>query len=230
MRGLALFYPIMKHERGLYWGSDWKPRSWRAAVAEMSPSIAAAAPWKLYDRHYNLISDKCISVNGHHVSAGLCYNVIGSIAVRAVDETGQCRNISVSAEGCSASIDDTNIDAMYRVAGISVRKYPNRVRIAVPNCANINLVMWVICQNGTFFGLNESESFTVQMIKFVITRGFNLQERSHGIIGECGQAYYQCLWCQTWRLCTWGFGITADSIENIYCPFGKEVILCICKP
>ena len=143
-------------------------------------------------QHFNLISDKCISVNGH-VLAGPCYNVIGSIAVRAVDETGQCRNISVSAEGCSASIDDTNIDAMYRVAGISVRKYPNRVRIAVPNCANINLVMWVICQNGTFFGLNESESFTVQMIKFVITRGFNLQERSHGIIGECGQAYYQCL-------------------------------------
>jgi len=142
-------------------------------------------------RHFNLISDECISVNGHYASAGPLFNVIGSIAVRAVDQTGQCRNISVNAEGCSASVDDTNIDAMYRVAGISVRRYPNRVRIAVPNCANIDLVMWVICQNGTFFGLNESESFTVQMIKFVITRGFNLQERSHGIIGECGQAYYQ---------------------------------------
>ena len=139
------------------------------------------------DRHYNLISDKCISVNGHHVSAGLCYNVIGSIAVRAVDETGQCRNIYVSTEGCSASIDDTNIDAMYRDAGISVQRYHDLVRIAVPNCANVDLVMWVICKNGTLSCVNDSESFTVQMIKFVITRGFNLNERSHGIIGECDQ-------------------------------------------
>jgi len=120
--------------------------------------------------HFNLISDKCISVNGHHVSAGPCYNVIGSIAVRAVDETGQCRNIYVSAEGCSASVNDTNIDAMYRDAGISVQRYHDLVRIAVPNCANVDLVMWVICQNGTFSCFKDSESFTVQMIKFVIKR------------------------------------------------------------
>ena len=144
-------------------------------------------------QYFNLISDDCVSVNGHHVSAGVLFNVIGSITVRAVDMTGQCRNISVSAKGCSASVDDININTIYRARGISVRRYPNRVRIAVPNCANVDLVMWVICQNETFFGSNDAESFTVQAIKFVITRGFNLQERSHGIIGEYDQAGYNII-------------------------------------
>ena len=36
-------------------------------------------------------------------------------------------------------------------AGITVRSFRNRVRIVVPNCANIDLVMWVSCLNTTFW-------------------------------------------------------------------------------
>ncbi len=37
------------------------------------------------------------------------------------------------------------------VAGITVRRFRNRVRIVVPNCTNIDLVMWVSCLNTTFW-------------------------------------------------------------------------------
>jgi len=41
--------------------------------------------------------------------------------------------------------------------------------------------MWVFCQNGTF------GTFRPPMIRFVIARGFNLNESSHGIMGEFKQ-------------------------------------------
>ncbi len=37
------------------------------------------------------------------------------------------------------------------VAGITVQRFRNRVRIVVPNCADIDLVMWVSCLNSTFW-------------------------------------------------------------------------------
>ncbi len=40
---------------------------------------------------------------------------------------------------------------IFMVAGITVRRFRNRVRIVVPNCADIDLVMWVSCLNSTFW-------------------------------------------------------------------------------
>jgi len=68
------------------------------------------------------------------------------------------------------------------MAGISVRKYTNRIRIAVPNCEDHDLIMWVFCLNDTF-SYNDTLTFHSPMIRFVIARGFNLQETSHGILG-----------------------------------------------
>lgn len=66
-------------------------------------------------------------------------------------------------------------------------RYPgSRVRVAVPNCAHISLVMWIICENSTLqsYDINDNPvTAMVLMMKFVITRGLNLQERSHGLIG-----------------------------------------------
>ena len=133
---------------------------------------------------FNLVSDMCVSVNAHYMRArsDVDINIIDTIGVRAVDNDDQCRNIQVDLDGCRASVDGVEITMPYRMAGISVRKYTNRVRIAVPNCDEHDLVMWVFCQTGTF-SYNDTSTIQSPMIRFVIARGFNLQETSHGILG-----------------------------------------------
>ena len=135
------------------------------------------------NQNFNLVSDVCVSVNAHYMRArsDVDINIIDTIGVRAVDNDDQCRNIQVDLDGCRASVDGVEITMPYRMAGISVRKYTNRVRIAVPNCGDHDLVMWVFCLTNTFTSGNLT--FQAPMIRFVIARGLNLQETSHGIIG-----------------------------------------------
>ena len=135
------------------------------------------------DANFNLVSDVCVSVNAHYerVRSDVDINVIDSIGVRAVDNASQCHNIMADLNGCRAFVDGVEITTSYRMGGISVRKYPTRVRIAVPNCEDHDLVMWVFCQTGTFE--NGNMTFDAPMIRYVIARGFNLAETSHGILG-----------------------------------------------
>ena len=135
------------------------------------------------DAYFNLVSDVCVSVNAHYarVRSDLYINVIDRIGIRAVDNASQCHNIMADLNGCRVFVDDVEISTSYRMKGISVRKYPTPVRIAVPNCEDDDLVMWVFCQTGTFVGGNMT--FDAPMIRFVIARGFNLAETSHGLLG-----------------------------------------------
>ena len=109
-------------------------------------------------------------------------NIISSVGVRAKgDGDNSCHNIRVDLDGCSATIDSpggissslSNLES-FQQDGISVRKYPRRVRIAAPNCENVMLVTWVICENQN----------NQDMIKFVIARGVNLRASSHGLLGR----------------------------------------------
>ena len=141
-------------------------------------------------RYFNLVTDSCISVNAHYEQpvVELGYNVIDEIAVKAVGNDGVCRNISVTVDQCTATVDDIQLNSSYSSAGISVRLYRNRVRIAVPNCQNLDLVMWVFCEEGKFIGdpnLGEPDvTINAAMIRFVIARGFNnIRETAHGILG-----------------------------------------------
>ena len=135
------------------------------------------------DANFNLVSDVCVSVNAHYarVRSDVDINVIDRIGVRAVNNASQCHNITADLNGCRAFVDGVEITTSYRMGGISVRKYPTRVRIAVPNCEDHDLVMWVFCQTGTFE--NGNMTFDAPMIRYVIARGLNLAETSHGILG-----------------------------------------------
>ena len=57
----------------------------------------------------------------------------------------------------------------------------------VPNCQDIDLVMWVFCLNNTFWSRTSTEenevTFDAEMLRFVIARGLNLNEHAHGILG-----------------------------------------------
>jgi len=128
---------------------------------------------------FNLVSDRCTSVNALYIpmnnpEAG---NIIGAIGITAIDQDGVCHRIEARLENsCSAIVDGDPLPVRgsYVKAGIRVYRRTNRVRIAIPNCGNVDLVLWFICQN------MEGQ----MMSKFVIARGVNLQPSSHGLVGK----------------------------------------------
>ena len=152
------------------------------------------------DAFFNLVSDGCVSVNAHYNRVlpddpMEDINIIDGIYVRASDDAEVCRNIEVSLDEstgrCRALVDDASINSMYQRQGISVRVYSNRVRVMVPNCDDLDLVMWIFCHQNTFWSTYRTVqdtdmevTFNAPMIRFVTARGFNLQESSHGILGE----------------------------------------------
>ena len=130
-------------------------------------------------QHFNLISDECLSVNGRYaesITTDLLprrLNVLDEIGVRAVDRSGSCVDISVQVDGCSASVNGQPI-IQYNWFGIRVSRSDGKVRVSVPNCKDTNVVMRVFCDSVD----------GVSMIRFVVTRGLNLRETSHGLIGN----------------------------------------------
>jgi hypothetical protein len=141
------------------------------------------------DAIFNLVTDECATVNAHYHDLTNYLNVIDQIGVRAVDNNDMCRNIQVDVNGCAASIDGVPLAAggRYSSGGISVRTYSNRVRISVPNCAELMLVMWVICETRTLEDPFGNGVVTGDMIKFVVARGLNFGHRkAHGLLGKFG--------------------------------------------
>ena len=133
--------------------------------------------------NFNLISDNCVSVAASYASVVLnstgdpeTLNVISTVGVRAVDTVNTCLDIAVEYGSCDVSVGGMKVER-YQQNGISVRKLRDNsaVRISIPNCAETRLVMRVICQTIE----------RVNMLKFVVTRGINLRESSHGLVGVC---------------------------------------------
>ena len=124
-----------------------------------------------------------MTVNAHYVSfnQNTSTNVIDSVGVRAVDENSQCVNIGVNLNECTPHINGKilKLNRRYSSGGIKVTRHLKRVHISVPNCADIALVMWVICERQFI------EGYYPQAIKTVIMRGLNVGHRaSHGLIGK----------------------------------------------
>lgn len=128
--------------------------------------------------YFNLISDECVSVNAHYLAAGVL-NIIGAIGIRAEDDKGVCRDVLVNLNGCSVSTGVGGVlsdvqSGLFSMDGISIRKRSvDRVRISMPNCDSVRLIMWVICERGA-----------IDMIRFQVARGINLRPTSHGLSGE----------------------------------------------
>lgn len=127
------------------------------------------------DQHFNLISDNCVSVNALYTPmVDTSGNFISKVGVLAEDNSGVCQAAEVDLTNCTVRVNGQVITTVYNQDGITINRHTNRVRIAVPNCQNVGLVLWVICEvrNGQ------------NMIKLVTVRGFNLRPTSHGLIGK----------------------------------------------
>ena len=149
-------------------------------------------------KFFNLVSDSCVSVNSHYSRAllnpNIDLNIVDAIGVQAVSNNGTCVNIRVGLDGCEVTVNDAAIRGrMYRSDGITIRVYPNRVRISVPNCEDTDLVMWVFCTSGRTEDPTNWEYFDFDFIRFVVMRGLNLNEESHGLIGEA-KSIVHVLW------------------------------------
>ena len=143
------------------------------------------------DTWFNLVSDECISVNARYTTfleSGFL-NVVDEIAIRAVDDSSRCREIQISLEGeCAVTLDGMPLEGTrYTQGGIYIRKYNDRVRVSVPNCDELTLVMYILCENRTLVDYdNGVERVTSgEMIRFDVMRGLNFGHMSaHGLIGQ----------------------------------------------
>ena len=132
------------------------------------------------DLWFNLVTDECTSVNAHYSNVAPQLNIINRIAVRAVDDDGACREIAVDVDGCSIEVDGMPVNfSRNSNSGIRIRKYPQRVRILVPNCAEQSLIMWITCESRIL------EDIDTELLRFDVLRGLNFGHRnSHGLIGN----------------------------------------------
>ena len=128
------------------------------------------------DMYFNFISDSCVSVNAHYAERILAsestpLHVMDEIAIRAVNNAKQCTNILIDRTNCTTSVDNSVINAAYDVSGIRVIPRGNTVVITVPNCNDTDLEMEIECEEG-------------DRLRFEVTRGINLREESHGLVGK----------------------------------------------
>ena len=140
---------------------------------------------------FNLISDGCTSVNAYYKRANtsspnINLNVVTQIGVTAVGNSGVCTNISVNLNGNCEALVNGGPPASGPVDGIQVKRYTSssRVRISVPNCGDTMLVMWVFCKSGQIQDPITLVYYPINYIRYVIMRGFSLNEKSHGLIGN----------------------------------------------
>ena len=129
-------------------------------------------------KYFNLISDTCTSVNALFTALTERLNRMSEIGIYTVDSANECVQIQINLAGCSASVDGqpillTGQAGQYQENGITVRRYPTRWRVSVPNCGTTQLVMWIFC--------NRSQN---NMLDFHIARGNNLAATSHGLLGN----------------------------------------------
>lgn len=141
--------------------------------------------------YFNLITDKCTSVNAYYERAAtpnsdFDLNVVTQIGVRAVGiGEDSCTDIEVDLQFCVTKINNVNVATTYSSDGISVKRYQNsrRVRVSVPNCGSTALVMWMLCTRGMISDPTGNASYPLNFIEFAVMRGLNLKKKSHGLIG-----------------------------------------------
>ena len=134
------------------------------------------------DETYNFISDECTQVTAHYREVRNPFpdlsqplHLVDQINITAVNNRQQCVSISMTLENITCSTLVGGSVGNYIQHGISVRQMADYTRVSVPNCADNRLIMNVICRTLTA---------NVLYLELRVTRGLNLRETSHGIIGK----------------------------------------------
>lgn len=103
-------------------------------------------------------------------------NVIGSIGIKTVDNNGSCVNASISHQSdmsCSLTVNGVSRTRYDEEAGVVMTIDGGHVHVRVANCEKEEVVMWVTCR------LVDGQ----RMINLMFSRGANLRQTSHGLLG-----------------------------------------------
>ena len=135
----------------------------------------------------NLISDKCTSVNADYEAMDTPENgnIMKAIGIRAVGTGGACHNVGVRMDKTivTTTLDGSVVSGRFEMDGVKVRTYSDRVRVSVPNCELVDLIMWVVRE------VTETQA----MLRFQVSRGYNLSPTSHGLIGKTSDGVTVCV-------------------------------------
>ena len=146
------------------------------------------------DAYFNLVTDECASVNAHYINVSDYLNVIDEIAIRAVDMNGTCKNILVSLDNCSVTVNGLSVQRMYSEGGITISRMASirRVRVSVPNCDESSLMMHIDCETRTLRDpFIAGRVLITNMMRFEVMRGLNFGHRSaHGLLGTAISCMY----------------------------------------
>ena len=170
-------------------GDDLETDETLFAVPLYTPFESKAHSYSLcYEIHgkkdvtYNFISDECTQVTAHYRELPnpdpeytRPLHLVDQINITTVNNRQQCVSISVTLENFTCSTLVGGSVGNYIQHGISVRQMADYTRVSVPNCADNRLIMNVICRTLTA---------NVLYLELRVTRGLNLRETSHGIIGK----------------------------------------------
>ena len=162
---------------------------------------------------FNLVTDRCITVNALYTSLNEGQNIITKIGVKAVDDYSECVEILVDSNQCSVSIDGRVIGMeSYSSGNINVRKYSKHAHISVPNCDAITLIMWVICEQHTIL----SSNVMGDVLKFVVLRGLNYGNReTHGLLGKLKTLFSNLRILTSESIFKWVKGVSRISISML---------------
>ena len=140
-------------------------------------------------RWFNLVTDECTSVNAYYTNLTHIDNIIEQIAIRAIDDAGNCREILVNRDGCSTTLNGMTVNvSWYEADGVRIRQYPRRVRVVVPSCAELSLTMWLTCETRYHSDPYREAEIVVDALRFEITRALNFgHSDTHGLIGKSNE-------------------------------------------
>ena len=140
-------------------------------------------------RWFNLVTDECTSVNAYYTNLTDIDNIIEQVAIRAIDDAGNCREILVNRDGCSTALDGVTVNAsQYEADGVQITRYPRRVQVAMPSCAESSLTMWLTCETRYHSDPYREVEIVVDALRFEVTRALNFgHSDTHGLIGKSNE-------------------------------------------
>eukprot|EP00731_Ephydatia_muelleri_P017154 Em0010g252a len=123
---------------------------------------------------FNMVSTHCTSVNALYSSLDGQRNVISTLGLLAVDNSGVCVRVEVGAGDCVPTVGRARLSSQYNQNGVSVTWSKGLVNIGVPDCSHGNMVVSVSCNvigSRAILGIN-------------VMRQLDHHPGSHGLLGQ----------------------------------------------
>jgi hypothetical protein len=122
----------------------------------------------------NLVSSMCTSINARYVRLdhSSAQTTFGSVGIRSVDGSGECKNIQVNKD-CSILFNGDSVTTNFTASNISIDMNSDSILVTVPNCGKEIVIKFHCLQLGNTSLMNMS-----------IIRSYIEQDNTHGLIGQ----------------------------------------------